>query len=106
MLAAASIASPLLSDSEARATAALFRALGDPARVKILNLLATRGEPVCLCNLVEPLGLAQATVSHHLRKLVEAGLLTREERGKWSFFAIEPQACLRLGALVDFEGCC
>lgn len=103
---AAWIASPLLSDSEARATAALFRALGDPARVKILNLLATSGEPVCLCNLVEPLGLAQATVSHHLRRLVEAGLLTREERGKWSFFAIEPQACSQLAALVDFEGCC
>jgi ArsR family transcriptional regulator len=106
MPAAASIASPLLSDSELRATAALFRALGDPARVKILNLLATRAEPVCLCNLIEPLGLAQATVSHHLRKLVEAGLLTREERGKWSFFAIEPQACSRLAALVDFERCC
>jgi ArsR family transcriptional regulator len=105
-MSAASITSPLLSNSEAHATAALFRALGDPARVKILNLLATRDEPVCLCNLVEPLGLAQATVSHHLRKLVEAGLLTREERGKWSFFAIEPQACSRLAALVDFEGCC
>ncbi len=105
-MAAASIASPLLSDSEARATAALFRALGDPARVKILNLLATRGEPVCLCNLVEPLGLAQATVSHHLRTLVGAGLLVREERGKWSFFSIEAQACSRLAALVDFDGCC
>jgi ArsR family transcriptional regulator len=105
-MSAASITSPLLLDSEAHATAALFRALGDPARVKILNLLAARGEPVCLCNLVEPLGLAQATVSHHVRKLVEAGLLTREERGKWSFFAIEPQACSRLAALVDFEGCC
>jgi ArsR family transcriptional regulator len=106
MSAGHSIASPLLSDSEAHATAALFRALGDPTRVTILNLLATRGEPVCLCDLLEPLGLAQATVSHHLRKLVEAGLLTREERGKWSFFAIDPEACSRLAALVDFEGCC
>ena len=105
-MSAASIASPLLSDSEARATAVLFRALGDPARVKILNLLATRGEPVCLCNLVKPLGLAQGTVSHHLRKLVEAGLLTREERGKWSFFSIEPVACKRLASLVDFDDCC
>jgi len=102
----ASIASPFLSASEARATAVLFRALGDPARVTIVNLLATRGEPVCLCDLVEPLGLAQATVSHHLRKLVDAGLLTREERGKWSFFSIEPQACSQLAALVDFDGCC
>ena len=106
MPSAAPIASPLLSDADARATAALFRALGDPARVKILNLLATRGEAVCLCNLVEPLGLAQATVSHHLRKLVDAGLLTREERGKWSFFAIDPGACSRLAGLVDFDSCC
>jgi ArsR family transcriptional regulator len=104
--APAPIASPLLSDSEAHATAALFRALGDPARVRILNLLATRGEPICVCDLVAPLGLAQATVSHHLGKLVDAGLLTREERGKWSFFSIDPQACRRLGALVDFESCC
>ena len=106
MQSVAPIASPLLSDADARAAAALFRALGDPARVRILNLLATRGEPMCLCHLIEPLGLAQATVSHHLRKLVEAGLLTREERGKWSFFAIDPLACARLAGLVDFDGCC
>ena len=106
MTAPAPIASPLLSDSEAHATAALFRALGDPARVRILNLLATRGEPICVCDLVAPLGLAQATVSHHLGKLVDAGLLRREERGTWSFFSIEPLACSRLGSLVDFESCC
>jgi len=105
-MAAASIASPLLSEAEAQATAGLFKALGDPARVRILNLLATRGEPVCVCDLVGMLGLAQATVSHHLRKLLDAGLLGREERGKWSFYSIEPNACRRLAALVDFGGCC
>jgi ArsR family transcriptional regulator len=88
------------------ATALLFRALGDPTRVRIVNVLASSGEPVCVCELVEVLGLAQPTVSHHLRKLVEAGLLIREERGKWSFFSIEPAACLRLASLVDFDGCC
>jgi ArsR family transcriptional regulator len=101
-----SIASAALSDADAEATALLFRALGDPARVRILNVLASSGEPVCVCELVEVLGLAQPTVSHHLRKLVDAGLLIREERGKWSFFSIEPAACLRLASLVDFEGCC
>jgi ArsR family transcriptional regulator, arsenate/arsenite/antimonite-responsive transcriptional repressor len=101
-----SIASAALSDADAVVTAALFRALGDPARVRIVNVLASSGEPVCVCELVEVLGLAQATVSHHLRKLVDAGLLVREERGKWSFFSIEPAACLRLASLVDFEGCC
>ena len=101
-----SIASSALSESDARATAALFRALADPARVRIVNLLASSREPVCVCDLVDALGLAQPTVSHHLRKLVEAGLLEREERGKWSFYSIEPVACSRLASLVDFEGCC
>jgi ArsR family transcriptional regulator, arsenate/arsenite/antimonite-responsive transcriptional repressor len=103
---AVSIASAALSQADAEATAALFRALGDPARVRIVNLLASSGEPVCVCDLVEVLGLAQPTVSHHLRKLVDAGLLMREERGKWSFFSIEPIACSRLASLVDFDGCC
>jgi ArsR family transcriptional regulator len=101
-----SIASAALSPADAGATAALFRALGDPARVRILNLLARSGEPVCVCDFVDALGLAQPTVSHHLRKLVDAGLLVRDERGKWSFFSIEPIACSRLASLVDFEGCC
>jgi ArsR family transcriptional regulator len=101
-----SIASAALSDADAQATALLFRALGDPARVRIVNVLASSGEPVCVCDLVKVLELAQPTVSHHLRKLVDAGLLVREERGKWSFFSIEPAACLRLASLVDFDGCC
>lgn len=105
-MAPVSIASPFLSADEAQATAALFRALGDPARIRLVNLLATAGEPICVCNLTEPVGLAQATVSHHLRKLVEAGLLDREERGKWAYFSINPEACARLGGLVDFQGCC
>ena len=103
---AVSIASAALSDADAQATALLFRALGDPARVRIVNVLASSGAPVCVCDLVEVLELAQPTVSHHLRKLVDAGLLVREERGKWSFFSIEPTACSRLASLVDFEGCC
>ena len=64
-----------LSDEEADATAALFRAIADPARVRIVNLLATSDDPVCICNLVEPLALTQPTVSHHMKKLVDAGLV-------------------------------
>ena len=60
----APLAAPALSDGEAEATAELFKALADPARVRIVNLLATSGgEPVCVCNLIEPLGLSQPTVS-------------------------------------------
>jgi ArsR family transcriptional regulator len=92
---------PTLSDEEAGATATLFRALGDPARVRILNLLATSDEPVCVCNLIEPLGLSQATVSHHLKKLTDAGLLEREQRGKWAFFSLDDTAMTRLASLAD-----
>jgi ArsR family transcriptional regulator len=89
-----------LSDEEAEASAALFRALGDPARVKILNLLATREEPVCACEFEPTLGLSQPTVSHHLKKLTEAGLLDREQRGKWAYFSLKPEATSQLERLV------
>lgn len=96
------LSAPALSDEEAEATATLFKALADPARVRIVNLLATSEEPVCACELMPPLGLAQATVSHHLKKLTEAGLLDREQRGKWAYFSINPEASARLAGLVDF----
>jgi ArsR family transcriptional regulator len=95
------LASPSLSTEEAEATALLFRALGDPARVKIVNLLATSDEPVCVCELVEPLGLTQPTVSHHLKKLIDVGLLAREQRGVWAYYSINPEAIVRLGALAE-----
>jgi ArsR family transcriptional regulator len=91
---------PALADDEAEATAALFKALADPARVKIVNALATRDSPVCACEFVPVLGLSQATVSHHLKKLTDAGLLEREQRGKWAYFSIRPEAASRLDGLV------
>jgi hypothetical protein len=72
--------------------------------VKIVNLLATNREPVCICNLTRPLGLAQPTVSHHMKKLVEAGLLEREQRGKWAFFSLNHEAVSKLAGLIDLEG--
>jgi len=103
----APLAAPDLSDDEALATAELFRALGDPARVRIVNLLATRGgEPVCICNLTEPLRLTQPTVSHHMKKLVEAGLVEREQRGRWAFFTLEHDAVERLATVADLKGAC
>lgn len=94
---------PSLSDAEAEATAALFRALGDPARVRIVNLLATRDDPVCVCEFVPALGLAQPTVSHHLKKLTDAGLLHREQRGKWAYFSIKSEAMARLASLAELR---
>jgi ArsR family transcriptional regulator len=99
----APLATPILSDEEAEATAAVFRALGDPARVRIVNLLAGGDGPVCVCELVPALRLSQPTVSHHLRKLTDAGLLEREERGKWAYYSLSREALERLAALVEFK---
>jgi ArsR family transcriptional regulator len=97
----------MLSDEEAEATAELFRALGDPARVRIVNVLATSDQPVCVCELVEPLGLTQPTVSHHVKRLTDAGLLEREQHGKWAYYSLRPEAAERLSALANLkEACC
>jgi ArsR family transcriptional regulator len=102
----APLAAPKLSDEEAEATAELFKALADPARVRAVNLLATSGEPVCICNLTGPLGLSQPTVSHHMRKLLDAGLVEREQRGKWAFFSLKRDAVEKLAAVADLKGVC
>src|SRR5438105_5800273 len=94
------LGAPALSDDEAEATAALFRALADPARVKIVNLLATSDSPVCACEFEPALGLSQPTVSHHLKKLTEVGLLEREQRGKWAYFSLDGEAMSRFASLV------
>jgi ArsR family transcriptional regulator len=99
----APVATPKLTDGEVDATARLFRAIGDPARVRILNVLANNPEPVCVCNLIEPLGLSQPTVSHHLKTLTDAGLLDREQRGKWAYFSLKQEAATRLASLLDFK---
>jgi ArsR family transcriptional regulator, arsenate/arsenite/antimonite-responsive transcriptional repressor len=96
----APLGSPSLADEEAEATAQVFKALGDPARVKILSLLATAESPVCACEFVPALGLSQATVSHHLKKLTDTGLLDREQRGKWAYFSLNPEALEQLENLV------
>jgi ArsR family transcriptional regulator len=102
----APLAAPVLSAEEAEATAELFRALGDPARVRAVNLLATSPEPVCVCNLVEPLGLSQPTVSHHMKKLLDAGLVEREQRGKWAYFSLRREAVEKLALVADLKGAC
>ena len=95
---------PSLSDDQALATARLFKALADPNRVKIVNLLVTSPEPVCVCEFTGPLGLSQPTVSHHLKKLVAAGLLEREQRGTWAYYSLRPDALGGLAAALDLQG--
>src|SRR4029453_11989050 len=98
------LGAPSLSDDQAEATAQLFKALADPHRVKIINLLATTPEPVCVCEFPEPLGLSQPTVSHHLKKLLDAGLLDREQRGTWAYYSLNHDALGRLAAVADLQG--
>ncbi len=100
----APLAASGLSDDEAIATADLFKALADPARVRVVNLLATSDEPVCICQLTEPLGLSQPTVSHHMKKLLDAGLVEREQRGKWAYFSLRRAAVDKLAVVADLKG--
>ena len=100
----APLAAPGLSAADAQATAALFKALADPHRVKIVNLLATSPEAVCVCEFTGPLGLSQPTVSHHLKKLVAAGLLDREQRGVWAYYSLNRDALARLAAVANLQG--
>ena len=78
----------------------LLKAVADPARLQLLSLIGAseRGE-VCACDLTEPLGLSQPTVSHHLKILTEAGLLNRERRGTWAWFSIVPERLDEIAAV-------
>lgn len=100
----APIAAAGLTDEEAEATARLFKALADPARVRVVNLLATEAEAVCGCDLEGMLGLSQPTVSFHLKKLWDAGVLDRQKRGVWVYWSLNREAAGRLSGVLRFEG--
>jgi ArsR family transcriptional regulator len=79
--------------------ARIFKALGDPTRVRLLSLIAAHSDgEACVCDLTGPVGLSQPTVSHHLKQLVDAGLIIRDQRGRWSFYRVVQPA---LDALAD-----
>lgn len=82
-----------------------FKALGDPARVQLLALIAAaEGGEACICDLTAPVGLSQPTISHHMKVLAGAGLVTREQRGKWAFYRIAPDELAVLGNAVTQLG--
>lgn len=82
-----------LRRQDAERLAQQFKAIADPARLRLLNFIASQPDAeACVCVLTEPLGLAQPTVSHHLRVLTEAGLLERERRGTWAYYRLVPAA--------------
>lgn len=95
----APISGGVLSDVSANRLAQRMKAVADPTRLRILSLVGAHGSVgACVCDLTEPVGLSQPTVSHHLKILVEAGLLTRDKRGVWAYFRLVPTA---LEALAD-----
>ena len=96
-----------MTAEDAERTARSLKALADPARLRLLSIIASHdGAEACVCDLTGPVGLAQPTVSHHLKALVDAGLLTRSKRGVWSYYALVPGALdgladvLRSGAVL------
>lgn len=90
-----------LDVESAERLARLFKALGDPTRVRLLSMIAaTEGGEACICDLTAPVGVSQPTVSHHMKQLVDAGLITREQRGKWAYYAVVPSALDALAAAL------
>lgn len=91
----------VLEPGEAELLARQFKALGDPTRVRLLSMIAAQpSQEACVCDLIEPVGLSQPTVSHHMRQLVDAGLVTREQRGRWAYYRVVDATLLALsGAL-------
>lgn len=84
----------------AEALAGSLKAVADPARLQLLALIRSEGE-ACACDLTEPLGLSQPTVSHHLKVLTQAGLLRREQRGQWAWFSVDEVRLADLGRVFD-----
>lgn len=94
-------AGPTMSAEDAERTARTLKALADPARLRLLSIIAAHdGGEACVCDLTEPVGLSQPTVSHHLKVLTEAGFVTREKRGVWAYYTLVPEAVAELGAHV------
>jgi ArsR family transcriptional regulator, arsenate/arsenite/antimonite-responsive transcriptional repressor len=79
---------PPAPPAEVEALSALLKAVADPARLQILHLLRVAAAPVCVCDLTAALDIGQPTVSHHLARLKEAGLVTSRKRGVWAYYAL------------------
>src|SRR3954452_2369832 len=93
-----------LSAADAQALARTLKALADPTRLRLVSLVAAHGGEACVCDLTEPVGLSQPTVSHHLKVLVDAGLMTRDKRGVWAFYALVPGSLDAVAGLLGTTG--
>jgi len=89
-----------LSESDAAVMAARLKALADPTRLRMFSIISSSDEH-CACDLTEPLGVGQPTVSHHLKVLLDAGLVSREQRGKWAYYKVDADALRELSGFLD-----
>ncbi|MFC4111857.1 ArsR/SmtB family transcription factor [Nonomuraea zeae] len=91
-----------LGAEQAAGVARIFKALGDPVRLRIVSIVASHaGGEVCVCDIAAAFDLAQPTISHHLKLLKEVGLLTSERRASWVYYRLVPEALNELSALLD-----
>lgn len=94
-----------LTASQAADLARILRALADPTRLRLVSMVAARqGGEACVCELTDPLGLTQPTISHHLKILVGARIFTRDKRGKWAYYALVPGALDAVSAMLGTAG--
>lgn len=94
-----------LSGTEAQQLATRLKAVADPTRLRLVSLLlAAEGQEACTCDLTDPLGLSQPTVSHHLKKLAEAGIVTGERRGAWTYYRVQPEALRGIAEVLTAGG--
>jgi len=89
-----------LAEEQAADLAAMFKALGDPVRLRLLSLIASRDE-ICVCDLTPAFELSQPTISHHLKLLRQAGLVDSERRGTWVYYRVRPETTDRMAALLS-----
>ncbi len=91
-----------LTTSQAAELAHILKALADPTRLRLISMVAAQeGGEACVCDLTDPLGLTQPTISHHLKVLVDAGIFARDKRGKWAYYALVPGALDALSAVLS-----
>ena len=95
----------VITPAAAETLATSLKALSDPTRLRLVSLVAAHeDQEACVCDLTEPVALSQPTVSHHLKILVEAGILTREQRGKWAYYRLVPDTLADLARLITPPG--
>ena len=95
---------PALDRAEAESMAARLKAVADPSRLRMLSMLSAADGEICVCDLADAIEIGQPTASHHAKVLVAAGLVEREQRGRWAYYRVVPGALEELGGMLRMPG--